>query len=226
MPRATRSVLVVDGEPTTVQIVSSYLEREGYTTSSSADGHEAVALINAERPDLVILDIVLPGLDGLQVMDQIRRREHTAVILVSGNSADPAIGLRLGADDYLAKPFEPAELVARVQAVLRRCDHQPLEPAIALGDLEIDPLARRVTVRGQEVHFTPMEFELLTFLTRHPRQVFSPVELLEVVWPYSFYTHSSTVPVHVRRLRTKIEEDPSRPSKLKTVWGAGYRFDP
>lgn len=226
MLQALQKVLVVDDEPTTVQILSSHLDRAGYATSSSADGHEAVALINAEKPNLVILDIVLPGLDGLQVMDRIRRREHTAVILVSGEPGDPVIGLRLGADDYLSKPFTPAELVARVQAVLRRYDRQPLEPAIAADGLAIDMLGRRVTVRGDEVHLTPLEFDLLAFLARHPGQVFSQAELVERVWPYVFYTESSTVPVHVRRLRTKVEEDPSRPSKLKTVWGAGYRFDP
>lgn len=225
MPRALGSILVVDSDSATVDIVLRDLDRAGYAVSSSDDGNKAVALINAEEPDLVILDVVLPGLDGLEVMRRIRQREHTAVILVAEQSADPVIGLRLGADDYLHKPFVPAELVTRVQAVLRRCDQQRESP-IAVDGLEIDPLTRRVAVRGEEVHFTPMEFDLLTFFARHPRRVFSGAELLELVWPHGFYAASSTLPVHVRRLRTKIEEDPSRPSKLKTVWGVGYRFDP
>jgi DNA-binding response OmpR family regulator len=226
VPQARGSVLVVVDEPTTVQIISSHLDQAGYATSSSADGHEAVAVINAEKPDLVILDVVLPGLDGLQVMDRIRRREHTAVILVGGESADPVIGLRLGADDHLSKPIVPAELVARVQAVLRRRDHQPLQSVIAAHGLDIDTRARRVTVRSEPVHLTPMEFDLLAFLARHPHRVFSRAELLELVWGWRPYIESSTVAVHVRRLRTKVEADPSRPTRLKTVWGAGYRFDP
>lgn len=222
------SVLVVDDQPTIVEVVCSHLDRAGYGISSAADGHEAIARVAAEDPDLVILDAMLPGLDGLQVLRRIRERERTPVILLStkGETNDRVAGLRLGADDYVAKPFVPAELVARVGAVLRRVDNRPLAAPIEYAGIAIDPVRRRVTVRGQEVHLTRREFDLLAFLVIHPGQAFSQTQLLETVWPHAFYTASSTVHVHMRRLRMKIEEDPARPIRLKTMWGFGYRFDP
>jgi two-component system response regulator ResD len=223
------SILVVDDEPTITEVVSRYLERAGYATRTAADGARALELAGAERPDLVVLDLMLPGMDGLEVMRRLRARERVSVILLTakGESTDRVIGLRLGADDYVVKPFSPAELVARVDAVLRRVDTSPaLEEPIVFDDLELDPVARRVSVRGDEAQLTVREFELLEHFMRHPGQVFSRDQLMDAVWRYSFYTDTSTVTVHVRRLRAKIEDDPANPRWLQTVWGVGYRFQP
>ena len=172
---------------------------------------------------------MLPGMDGLEVMRRLRERERAVGDPADrqGRGTDRVIGLRLGADDYVVKPFSPAELVARVDAVLRRVDHSPqLEEPIVFDDLELDPVARRVTVRGEEAQLTVREYELLLHLVRHPGQVFSRDQLMDAVWQYCFYTDTSTVTVHVRRLRAKIEAEPSDPRWLQTVWGVGYRFQP
>jgi DNA-binding response OmpR family regulator len=223
------SVLVVDDEPTIAEVVARYLERAGYRTRVAADGVAAIEAAARQRPDLVVLDLMLPRMDGLEVMRRLREqdRERIAVILLTakGEEADRVIGLRLGADDYVVKPFSPAELVARVDAVLRRIDTSPeQEMRIELGDLEIDPAARRVFVRGEEALLTQREFELLLFMARHPGQVFSRNQLMDAVWQYAFYTDTSTVTVHIRRLRAKIELDPAEPRHIQTVWGVGYRF--
>ena len=226
---ARGSVLVVDDEPTITEVVSRYLQRAGYDTRIAGDGPSALELAGAERPDLVVLDLMLPGMDGLEVMRRLREHERMSVILLTarGEATDRVIGLRLGADDYVVKPFSPAELVARVDAVLRRVDNSPeLEEPVSFDDLEIDPVGHRVTVRGEEVALTVREYELLLHFVRHPGQVFSRDQLMDAVWQYSFYTDTSTVTVHVRRLRAKIEEDPSSPRWLQTVWGVGYRFQP
>jgi two-component system, OmpR family, response regulator ResD len=223
------SILVVDDEPTITEVVSRYLERAGYATHVAADGPGALRIAGESRPDLVVLDLMLPGMDGLEVMRRLRERERVSVILLTakGEHTDRIIGLRLGADDYVVKPFSPAELVARVDAVLRRVDNSPeLEEPIVFDDLELDPVARRVTVRGEEVQLTMREYDLLLHFTRHPGQVFSRDQLMDAVWQYSFYTDTSTVTVHMRRLRAKIEADPSEPRWLQTVWGVGYRFQP
>ena len=226
------SILVVDDEPTIAEVVCRYLQRAGYETRSAADGQRALQLAEEERPDLVVLDLMLPGIDGLEVMRRLRRlyeRERSSVILLTakGEPTDRVIGLRLGADDYVAKPFSPAELVARVDAVLRRIDNSPeREAPIELGSLRIDPAARQVWIDGEEMQLTVREYELLLHLVRHPGQVFSRDQLMDAVWQYSFYTDTSTVTVHVRRLRAKIERDPSHPRWLQTVWGVGYRFQP
>jgi DNA-binding response OmpR family regulator len=225
------SVLVVDDEPTITEIVARYLERAGYRTRVAADGVEAIEAAASQRPDLVVLDLMLPGLDGLEVMRRLRDQdpERIAVILLTakGEEADRVIGLRLGADDYVVKPFSPAELVARVDAVLRRIDTSPTqEQPLELGDMTIDPGARRVFVRGEEIQLTQREFDVLLFLARHPGQVFSRNQLMDAVWQYSFYTDTSTVTVHIRRLRSKIEADPAQPQRIQTVWGVGYRFQP
>lgn len=224
------SVLVVDDEPTIAEIVSRYLERAGYETSIAHDGNAAVASASRQRPDLVILDLMLPGIDGLEVMRRLRTRpEAPGIILLTakGEESDRVIGLRLGADDYVVKPFSPAELVARVDAVLRRVD-RPLEHGepLELGDIRIDPAARLVTVRDTPILLTQREFDLLLFMARHPLQVFSRHQLMDAVWQYSFYSDTSTVTVHIRRVRTKLEDDPRRPRHLETVWGVGYRFKP
>jgi len=224
-----RSILVVDDESTITEVVSRYLERAGYATQVAADGPDALRIAGEQRPDLVVLDLMLPGMDGLEVMRRLRERERVSVILLTakGEHTDRIIGLRLGADDYVVKPFSPAELVARVDAVLRRVDSSPqLEEPIVFEELEVDPVARRVKARGEEVQLTVREYDLLLHLMRHPGQVFSRDQLMDTVWQYSFYTDTSTVTVHVRRLRAKIERDPSRPRWLQTVWGVGYRFQP
>jgi two-component system, OmpR family, response regulator ResD len=227
--RAT--VLVVDDEPTIGDVVARYLQRAGFHTHVATDGPQAIAMSAQRRPDLVILDIMLPGIDGLEVMRRLHEQEHPrpAVILLTakGEESDRIVGLRRGADDYVVKPFSPGELVARVQAVLRRGaakadSAQPLE----LADLRIDPGARTVLAGGKEVLLTQREFDLLLFLARHPGRVFSRDQLMELVWQCSFYTDSSTVTVHIRRLRAKIEPQPESPRYIQTVWGVGYRFRP
>jgi two-component system, OmpR family, response regulator ResD len=228
---ARGSVLVVDDEPTIAEVVSRYLERAGYRTRVAGDGVRALELVADHRPDLVVLDLMLPGLDGLEVMRRLRQpdREPIALILLTakGEESDRVIGLRLGADDYVVKPFSPAELVARVDAVLRRVDTSPAhETPIELSDMTIDPASRRVFVRGAEVTLTQREFDLLLFLARHPGQVFSRNQLMDAIWQYSFYTDTSTVTVHIRRLRSKLEVDPAQPLHIETVWGVGYRFAP
>jgi DNA-binding response OmpR family regulator len=223
------SVLVVDDEPTIAEVVSRYMERAGYATRVAGDGYEALRLAREERPDLVVLDIMLPGIDGLEVMRRLRGQERISIILLTakGEQTDRIVGLRLGADDYVVKPFSPAELVARVDAVLRRVEAPPeVESAIEFEGLWIDPVAHRVSVRGEEVQLTTREYDLLLFFARHPGQVFSRDQLMDRVWQYSFYTDTSTVTVHIRRLRSKIERDASNPRWLQTVWGVGYRFQP
>ena len=231
---ARGSVLVVDDEPTITEVVSRYLQRAGYDTRVAGDGPSALQLAGARRPDLVVLDLMLPGMDGLEVLRRLRQpagggdRGISVILLTAkGELTDRVIGLRLGADDYVVKPFSPAELVARVDAVLRRVDNSPEpETPLAFDDLELDPVARRVTVRGEDVQLTVREYELLLHFMRHPGHVFSRDQLMDAVWQYSFYSDTSTVTVHIRRLRAKIEQDPSNPRWLQTVWGVGYRFQP
>jgi DNA-binding response OmpR family regulator len=225
------SVLVVDDEPTIAEVVSRYLERAGYRTRIAGDGAQALQAVADRRPDLVVLDLMLPGIDGLEVMRRLREqeRERIALILLTakGEESDRVIGLRLGADDYVVKPFSPAELVARVDAVLRRVDTSSTHEApIELSNMTIDPASRRLLVDGSEVQLTQREFDVLLFLARHPGQVFSRNQLMDAIWQYSFYTDTSTVTVHIRRLRAKIEANPARPRHIETVWGVGYRFTP
>jgi DNA-binding response OmpR family regulator len=225
-----RSILVVDDEPTITDVVSRYLVRAGYRTRTAGDGEEALRLAASEQPDLIVLDLMLPGLDGLEVMRRLQEHERTSVILLTakGEAADRIAGLRQGADDYVVKPFLPAELVARVDAVLRRFEAAEATVAdpIRFDGIEIDPAGRRVAVRGDDVQLTVREFDLLLYLMQNPGQVFSRDQLMEAVWQYAFYTDTSTVTVHMRRLRTKVEEDPTQPRWLQTVWGVGYRFQP
>jgi DNA-binding response OmpR family regulator len=225
------SVLVVDDEPTIGEVVCRYLEHAGYETHVALDGVEAVEVAAERRPDIVVLDVMLPGLDGLEAMRRIRANDErrTPIILLTarGEESDRVIGLRLGADDYIVKPFSPAELVARVDAVLRRIDTVPAhEPPLAFHGLVVDPAGRRVEVDGAEVALTQREFELLLFLARHPGQAFTRNQLMDHVWRYSFYTDTSTVTVHIRRLRAKLEATPEQPRWIETVWGVGYRFAP
>ena len=223
-------VLVVDDEPAIGEVVCRYLRRAGYDTAIAASGREALVQAQASSPDLVVLDLMLPDIDGLEVMRRLRKdRARAAIILLTarGEESDRIVGLRLGADDYVVKPFSPGELVARVGAVLRRvepaADH---EPPLIIDDLCIDAAAWQVTVGGEPVELTHREFELLAFLARHRGQAFTREQLMDNVWQYSFYVDTSTVTVHIRRLRTKLERDPSRPRFIQTVWGVGYRFSP
>ncbi|MBA3807214.1 MAG: response regulator transcription factor [Solirubrobacterales bacterium] len=225
------SVLVVDDEPTITEVLARYLQRAGYEVRTAEDGAAALSLASDRRPDLVVLDLMLPGLNGLEVMRRLRDtdRDRLAIILLTakGDESDRVVGLRLGADDYIVKPFSPAELVARVDAVLRRVDTTPDSgPVLEFDGLEVDPAGRRVLLDRQEVSLTQREFELLLFFARHPGYAFTRQELIDRVWQYSFYTDTSTVTVHVRRLRAKVERDPARPRFLETVWGVGYRFVP
>jgi two-component system, OmpR family, response regulator ResD len=222
---------VVDDEPTIAEVVARYLTRAGYETRTAGDGPSAVSAATLRRPDLVVLDIMLPGFDGLEVMRRIHEDadERVPVILLTakGEESDRLIGLRQGADDYVVKPFSPLELVARVDAVLRRIDQgSDNEEPLRIDELEVDPVTRRVVASGREVELTAREFDLLQFLASHPNQVFSRDQLMERVWQFAFYTDTTTVTVHVRRLRAKVEDDPSNPLRLQTVYGVGYRFVP
>ena len=229
MSRAPARVLVVEDDPTVAEVVRRYLERDGFDVEAVGDGREALNRADERAPDLVVLDIMLPGLDGLEVCRELRSRTPVPVIMLTarGTEEDRVVGLELGADDYVAKPFSPRELAARVKAVLRRAQ-TPLPDGggrIDAGDLAIDLGAREVRVRDKVLALTAREFDLLAFVARNPRRVFRREELLEHVWGYT-YGDTSTVTVHIRRLREKIEDDPSAPRHLTTVWGVGYRFDP
>ncbi len=223
------TVLVVDDEAIVREVVVRYLEREGYRTLEAGDGDEARRLIEHDAPSLVVLDLMLPGTDGLALCRWIRSRGELPVIMLTARAeeTDRIVGLELGADDYVTKPFSPRELAARVRSVLRRATaSDPLEATAAFGDIELDAATREVHKRGQEVKLTAREFDLLWFLASHPRRVFSRNQLMERVWGYEAALDTGTVTVHVRRLREKIEDDPSRPRYLETVWGVGYRLCP
>jgi two-component system, OmpR family, response regulator ResD len=229
--RARAKVLVVDDEPAIGDVLSRYLKRAGYQPTVAGTGRDALASADATRPDLVVLDLMLPDIDGLEVMRRLRRDggRRAAIILLTarGEESDRIVGLRLGADDYVVKPFSPAELVARVDVVLRRIEPTPeRRPPLHFNGLKIDPSARGVTLDGQPVELTQREFELLLFLADHPGQVFTRDQLMDRVWQYAFCIDTSTVTVHIRRLRAKLEPDPTRPRFIETVWGVGYRFVP
>jgi DNA-binding response OmpR family regulator len=223
------TVLVVDDEPTIREVVVSYLQRDGYKTLEAADGDRARELVEVEQPSLVVLDVMLPGTDGLSLCKWIRSRSSLPVILLTarGDEVDRIIGLELGADDYVTKPFSPRELAARVRTVLRRAGPEaPRTERVSVGELTLDAASREVTKRDEPVQLTAKEFDLLWFLVSHPRRVFSRDQLMSRVWGYESAYDTGTVTVHVRRLREKVEDDPSRPQLLETVWGVGYRLCP
>jgi DNA-binding response OmpR family regulator len=223
------TVLVVDDEAIVREVVVKYLRREGYRTLEAGDGNLARELVESERPDLVVLDLMLPGTDGLAVCRWIRARSDVPVIMLTarGEEADRIVGLELGADDYVTKPFSPRELAARVRTVLRRArTSEPRDERLSLDGLEIDASTREVRKDGSALRLTAKEFDLLWFLASHPLRVFSRDQLMDSVWGYAAALDTGTVTVHVRRLREKIEQDPSHPRRLQTVWGVGYRFVP
>lgn len=222
------TILVVDDEPKIVKTVRAYLENAGYRVVTANDGQMALTLFRHEKPALVVLDLGLPGMDGLDVARTLRRETNVPIIMLTArvDEADRLIGLELGADDYVTKPFSPRELVARVRAVLRRTgqDREPVLLPIVVGDVTIDLERRRVAVEGQVVDLTPTEFDLLVVLARHPGRVFTRLELLDRVQGYAFEGYDRTVDAHVKNLRQKIEPDPRQPRYVLTVYGVGYKF--
>ncbi|WP_136708975.1 response regulator transcription factor [Agromyces sp. H66] len=221
-----RRVLLVDDDPTVAEVASSYLRATGFVVEEAGDGFAALHAAERFAPDLIVLDRMLPGIDGLEVFRRLRERVATPVVLLTalGSEDDRIAGLEAGADDYLAKPFSPRELVLRVQSVLRRSiDEFTPESVLEYGGFRLDPSARIATRDGAELQLTVREFDLFEFLLKHPNQVFSREDLLRTVWGWT-YGDLSTVTVHVRRLREKIERDPRSPALLTTVWGVGYRF--
>ena len=229
-------VLVVDDEPIVVEVLGRYLRREGFQVTSATSGPEAwqAALDPQRSPRVIVLDVMLPGVDGLELCRRLRQEQHVTVPIIlltaRGDEADRIAGLGIGADDYVVKPFSPGEVVARVKAHLRRLDMdtQPsdVDQRLRGGEIEMDPIQRTVSVRGQPAALTAKEFDLLHHLMAHPGQVFSRDELLDAVWDRDFVGHPGTLAVHIRRLREKIERDPSRPTHIKVVWGLGYKFEP
>jgi two-component system, OmpR family, response regulator ResD len=225
-----QTILVVDDEPTVREVIRRYLERDGYLVREAADGQTALAELEHNTPDLIVLDLMLPKLDGMALTQQVRQTKTVPIIMLTarGETTDRIHGLDVGADDYVTKPFSPQELVSRIRAVLRRSADEaavPHQPAIEFNGLKIDPATRLVTARGSEITLTAKEFDLLWFLARHPRQVFTRSQLLDYVWGYEFEGDSSTITVNIRRLREKIERDPSNPDRILTVWGVGYKFE-
>ena len=235
MVAAPARVLVVDDDPTVSDVVRRYLERAGMSVEVVADGERALARAAADPPDLVILDLMLPGMSGLEVCRVLHRAAPVPVIMLTalGEEADRVMGLELGADDYVTKPFSPRELTLRARSVLRRAreaaaGRQAGEPRVLPlrdGDLAVDVEARTAVLAGRGLTLTVREFDLLAFLLAHPRRAFTRAELLEQVWGWSF-GDQSTVTVHVRRLREKVEPDAATPRRIVTVWGVGYRYDP
>jgi two-component system, OmpR family, response regulator ResD len=228
---ADARVLVVDDEPIVREILDRYLAREGFEVTTAADGEAALEAFERRHPDLVVLDLMLPRVDGIEVFRRIRSRDQTPVMMLTarGEETERVVGLELGADDYVAKPFSPREIVARVRAVLRRTrgdgSEEGREP-LRVGELEMDEQGRTARLKQAPLTLTPKEFDLLHFFCSHPQTVFSRLQLLEQVWDIAYDGDPSTVTVHVRRLREKIEPDPSEPRHLVTVWGSGYRFEP
>jgi DNA-binding response OmpR family regulator len=219
-------VLVVDDDPTVSDVVRRYLEHAGHSVALVADGVTALNEYARQRPDLVILDLMLPGLDGLEVCRRLRLQPNSAPIIMLtalGEETDRIAGLQIGADDYVTKPFSPRELVLRVQSVLRRSQPRQQDRPIEDGNLRIDPVRRVATLDGAELALTVREFDLLYYLMAHPGMALKRADLLEAVWGWTF-GDQSTVTVHVRRLREKIERDPANPMRIQTVWGVGYRY--
>jgi DNA-binding response OmpR family regulator len=222
-------ILVVDDEPNIREVVGLYLRRDGHEVVSASDGEEALEVFSRGEPDLVVLDLMLPKLGGLEVCRRMRARRRVPLIMLTarGEEEERVVGLSLGADDYVVKPFSPRELAARVGAILRRVEESrgPSDRKIlSFEGLEIDPNTREVLVDGEPAALTAREFDLLYHMASTPGRVFTRDQLMETVWGYTFSADTSTVTVHVRRLREKVEPDPASPRYLRTVWGVGYKF--
>lgn len=220
-------ILVVDDEITLLKTVRAYLEQEGYTVQTTTDGRSALHLFRQFQPDLVVLDIMLPEIDGLEVLRQLRQSSEVYVIMLTAKAdeADKVIGLGLGADDYVTKPFSPRELVARIKAALRRLGVSSTKKELVSAHLRLDEEARLAWKDGRPLDLTPIEFDLLHTLMRHDGRALSREQLIEQVWGYDYYGDDRVVDVHIGRLRKKIEADPTHPTFIATVWGAGYRFE-
>jgi DNA-binding response OmpR family regulator len=228
-----RRVLVVDDEPNIRDVLRQYLETAGYDVAGAADGQEALRAIAAATPDLIVLDLMLPGIDGMEVCRRVRASSATPILMLTarGDEPDKVEGFRAGADDYVTKPFSPREVVMRVQAILRRLDAtgvpaMVLDDALRIGSLVIRPRLHTAERDGEVLDLTAKEFDLLHFLASRPRQVFTRQQLLDYVWDVGYYGDASTVTVHIHRLREKLERDPARPHHIKTVWSVGYKFEP
>jgi DNA-binding response OmpR family regulator len=222
-------VLVADDEPMVRDVLARYLEQDGFRVRAAADGETALAAMEDDGADLVLLDLMVPRVDGFEVFRRIREARPVPVIMLTarGDETDRIVGLELGADDYIAKPFSPREVVARVRAVLRRVNGSGNDNTVKrFDDFEVDGSRREVRRRGEPMHLTRKEFDLLWHLVSYPGVTLTRSELLERVWDFAWDGDTSTVTVHIRRLREKIEADPSRPTHLVTVWGVGYRFEP
>ncbi len=226
-----KSILIVEDEPSIAEVVSLYLQRAGFHTRHAADGKTAMTLAEEQTPELAIIDIMLPEVDGLSLTRWLRDRSDLPIILLTARreEVDRIAGLEMGADDYVVKPFSPQELVSRVRAVLRRTGREQAEAGAAqplsFENLTIDPRSRTVLRAGEEIMLTAKEFDMLYLLASHPRQVYTRDQLLERIWGGTEYIDPGTVTVHVRRLREKIEADPSAPRRILTVWGVGYKFE-
>jgi DNA-binding response OmpR family regulator len=223
-------ILLIEDEPSIREVVTLYLERAGYQVRSIADGNAAIKELERNPPDLVLLDLMLPGVDGYEITEWLRSFSEIPLIMLTARreTTDRIAGLEMGADDYVVKPFSPQELVSRVRAVLRRSRgvRSSAGPPIKHGEIQIDPTTRIVLVKDEEKSLTVKEFDILWELASHPRQVLTRLQLLDRIWGHSEYIDPSTVTVFMRRIRDKIEDDPSDPKHLITVWGVGYRFDP
>ncbi|HMB25609.1 MAG TPA: response regulator transcription factor [Anaerolineales bacterium] len=227
-----KTILVVEDEASIAEVVSLYLKRAGYGVQIAADGRQALNLLEKQIPDFVVLDLMLPEVDGLSLTRWLRERSNVPIIMLTARreEIDRIAGLEMGADDYVVKPFSPQELVSRVRAVMRRLGREQSEAtserSLEFDELAIDPRTRVVTVSNSPVELTAKEFDMLYLLAQHPKQVFTREQLLDRIWGGAQYIDPGTVTVHVRRLREKIETDPSHPAHLLTVWGVGYKFEP
>jgi DNA-binding response OmpR family regulator len=227
-----KTILVVEDEASIAEVVSLYLQRAGFTVQIAPDGKNAMTFFEREQPDFVILDLMLPEVDGLSLTRWLRDRSNVPIIMLTARreEMDRIAGLEMGADDYVVKPFSPQELVSRVRAVMRRLGRDQAEAenerSLSFDGLSIDPRSRVVRVDNTDVELTAKEFDMLYLMARHPKQVFTREQLLDRVWGGSQYIDPGTVTVHVRRLREKIEADASKPARLLTVWGVGYKFEP
>jgi DNA-binding response OmpR family regulator len=222
-----KRILIVDDEEMIVRTIKAYLDREGFKTYTAHDGEEALRAFEEKGPDLIVLDLMLPKVTGIEVTRKIRATSRVPIIMLTAKAAeaDRVVGLELGADDYVVKPFSPRELVARIRAVLRRIDGAAGEAEkIVSGDIEIDIKTREVLLSGKEIELTPTEFDLLAYLARHPGQVFTRLQLLREVQGYTYDAFARTIDTHVKNLRRKLEEDPKKPRYIQTVHGVGYRF--